>query len=263
MLVLAYDGTDFAGWQVQRDDRTVQGVVEGALAELLHRPVRVHGSGRTDAGVHALGQVCHFDDAPDWPERRIVGALHGRLPPDVRVRGVARVPDDFHARHSARRKTYLYQLHLADVPGGARDVQAALPPHRRRTFHPVSSRVDVDAMRAAAAHLRGRHDFTTFSKSMPAERGTVRTVHAVRVLRVPHGLRVFVTGEGFLYGMVRLLAGLLVEVGLGRVAAASVPERLAARDRRLACHALPPQGLFLWRVDYAEPGDARPFRLLS
>ncbi|MCB9897254.1 MAG: tRNA pseudouridine(38-40) synthase TruA [Planctomycetes bacterium] len=253
-LRLAYDGTDFAGWQMQLDRRTVQGVLQDALASLLAREVRVVGSGRTDAGVHALGQVCHLDDPPEWPLRRVVGALHGRLPPDVRVRGAALVASDFHAMHSARRKTYFYQLHLSDAPGGQADVLRSLPPHRRRTFHAVPARLDLAAMRSAAAHLVGIHDFTTFSKVMPAERGTVRRVHAVRVLRVPRGVRVFVTGEGFLYGMVRLLAGLLVDVGTGRVAAASVPGRLAAADRSLASHSLPARGLFLWSVDYGREG---------
>ncbi len=272
-LTLAYDGGAYAGWQVQPGQPTVQGEVERALQRILGAPVRVNGSGRTDAGVHALGQVAHFDDPRGLPLPRLLAALNALLPPDVRARDLALVDPGFHALHSARGKTYFYQLHLVPRAAGRRAALAALPPLRRRTFHAVPGGLDVVAMRRAAALLVGTRDFTALSKAMAPGRTTVKTVRSVRVLRVPDGLRLFATADGFLYGMMRLLAGLLVEVGRGRLAAAAVPELLAAADRSRAPPLLPAHGLFLWRVQYAtgdaprdgaapDRGDSGPARLL-
>jgi tRNA pseudouridine38-40 synthase len=257
-LRLAYDGTRYAGWQLQPGRATVQGEVEAALAQLLGRPVRVTGSGRTDAGVHALGQVAHFDDPRGLPAVRLAPALNAHLPRDVRVLAAAVVPDGFHARHGARDKTYVYQLHL---PGGRGSPPGRLdlPPQRRLAWHSAGGVLDLPAMRRAAALLVGTHDFTALSKRMDDGRGTRRHVSAVRVLRAPHGVRVFATADGFLYGMVRLLSGLLLEVGRGRRAAGDVPALLAAADRSRAPPALPAQALCLWRVRYGRPGDAGPF----
>jgi len=256
-LLLAYDGEAYSGWQVQPDRPTVQGRLQEALGELFGEPVLVQGASRTDAGVHALGQVAHFDDPRGLPPERLAAALNRRLPPDVRVRGAAVVAPDFHARHAARRKTYVYQLHLAGRAG-------LMPPHRRRSFHAVRAELDLAAMRAAAVQLVGVHDFTAVSRTMEPGRPTVRELAALRVLRIPQGLRVVAVGDGFLYGMVRMLAGLLVDVGRGRRAPASVAALLAARDRSRSPPSLPPQGLFLVRVRYATSGQDEPaFRLLS
>ena len=260
-LRLAYDGTRFAGWQVQPGLPTVQGELEAALARLCGAPVRVTGSGRTDAGVHALGQMAHFDDLRGLPLGRLVAGLQAWLPEDVRVLGAAEVAPDFHARHHARDKTYVYQLHLPEGRqplAGRRDV----PPHRRLTFHAAGQALDVPAMRRAAARLVGTHDFAALSKRMDDDRTTVRTLRAVRVLRVPHGLRLFATADGFLYGMVRLLAGLLLDVGRGRRAPDDVRALLASRDRSRAAPSLPAHALFLWRVRYGRPCDGAASRLI-
>ncbi len=249
-LLLAYDGGAYAGWQVQPDQPTVQGRVEAALAALLRQPVRISGSGRTDAGVHALGQVAHFDDMHGFPPGRLAAALNSLLPADIRVLRAMVVPPEFHALHSVVSKTYLYQLHLSPGTGGARAALASMPPHRRLTFHAVRGDLDLGAMRRAARFLCGTHDFTALSKAMVDGRGTVKTLTALRVLRVPGGVRVFATADGFLYGMVRLLSGLLVEVGRGRRAPEDVPALLAAADRSRAPALLPACGLFLWRVRY-------------
>jgi tRNA pseudouridine38-40 synthase len=254
-ITVAYDGGAYSGWQLQADAPTVQGRLEQALQQLLQSPVRVTGSGRTDAGVHALGQVAHFDDPSGTPLERLQGGINGLLPPDIRVRELRPVDPEFHAIYSARDKTYVYQFHLPGPGGGPRQRGAALSPMRRRTFHVVRSPLDVEAMRAAAAHLIGRHDFLTFSKAMAEGRPTVRRLDALRVLHVPHGLRIVATGEGFLYGMVRLLSGLLLDVGRGRVGPEQVPELLTALDRSLASPSLPAHGLILWRVRYGEPVD--------
>jgi len=251
-LRLAYDGTRFAGWQVQPGLPTVQGEVESALERLCGAPVRITGAGRTDAGVHALGQVAHFDDPRGVPVDRLARALNTLLPDDVRVLAAAAVPTDFHARHEARCKTYAYQIH---VPGGRGQPpgRAQLPCHRRLAWHAVPGALDLAAMRRAAACLTGTHDFTALSRRMDDGRTTVRTLHAVRVLRAPHGVRIVATGDGFLYGMMRLMAGLLVDVGSGRRAPADVPALLEARDRTRAPPSLPPQALCLLHVRYARP----------
>jgi tRNA pseudouridine38-40 synthase len=206
--------------------------------------------------------VAHFDDPSDGDPGRLLRRLQALLPGDVRVAALAVAPAGFHARHAALEKTYFYQLHLAAGGGGARAVQAAVPPHRRRTIHGVPDTLDLPAMRCAARALEGRRDFAALSKVMDPDRGTVRTLRRVRVLRVPGGLRVFATADGFLYGMARLLAGLLVEVGRGR----RVPEEVGPwLDRARRTHgppSLPAHALFLWQVRYAERADAAP-RLLS
>lgn len=249
-LLIAYDGEEFHGWQVQPDAVTVQGTLERALSGLLDREVQVKGAGRTDAGVHALGQVAHLPEPEGWPVERLRAALNARLPPAIRVLAARRVPAGFHALHSAVAKTYLYQLHRSTEAGGERAIVRSVPPHRRRVFHAVRGEIDLGAMRRGAALLRGRHDFTTLSKAMPPGRGTVKTLEALRILRIPSGLRVIVTGDGFLYGMVRLMVGLLVDVGCGRRSPESIPDLLAARDRSLAPASLPGGALFLWRVHY-------------
>lgn len=254
-MTVSYDGTDFSGWQVQPDRRTVQGCLEQALGRTLGAPVRVFGAGRTDAGVHALGQVAHFDAPGDLAPERLLAALNSRLPPDVRVRALAEASPGFHALRSARDKTYVYQLHLADVRGGPRAAAALLPPLRRRTFHAIPGHADVPAMRAAARLLVGRRDFTALSRAMESGRSPVKTVYAVRVLRIPHGLRVVATADGFLYGMMRLLCGLLVQVGAGLRRPQDVPVLLDAADRSRAPPSLPAHGLLLLRVRYGtEPG---------
>ena len=254
-LVLSYDGTDFAGWQVQPDRRTVQGDLEAALSRLWERPVRIQGAGRTDAGVHALAQVAHLDDPLGWPAERLAGALNASLAPDLRVRAVHEVADDFHALGDARRKTYVYQCRRVAVAGGRRAVEAAVPPLLRRTHLGVPADLDLGAMRRAAAALVGTHDFVAFSKAMPAGRGTVKRLEALRVLARGPSLALVASGEGFLYGMCRLLAGLLLEVGRGRLEPAAAAELLAARDRERVPASLPARGLLLARVDY--PGGRR------
>lgn len=259
-LVVGYDGTDFAGWQVQPGGaRTVQGELERAVESVTRAPVRVTGSGRTDAGVHAFAQNAHFDDPRGLEPTAWLGALNARLPPDVRVRAVSAAAPDFHALHSAVGKTYVYQLHLSDAPGGQGAVEASVPPWRRRGFCAVRASIDVDAMRRAARHLVGTHDFTALSKVMEEGRSTTKTLRAVRVLGVPRGLRLVVSGDGFLYGMVRLVAGLLVDVGAGRVHPDDVPARLASGRRDRRSPSMPARGLFLWRVAYPAPhGTWRP-----
>lgn len=239
-LVLRYDGAAYHGWQRQPGLATVQDVVEGAFERAAGERCVIHASGRTDAGVHALAQVAHVHTTTRVPTSHLAKAMNGWLPQDVVVTEATDAPPQFHARHHAKRKTYVYQLRFDRL----RD------PLYARTTHTLWHVPDLARMRDAAAVLVGRHDFRSFTTDANADADTVRTVFALRVLPWRHGVRVFATGNGFLMHMVRSLTGTLVAVGTGRLTADDVRRLLSARDRRLAPAAFPAHALFLWRVDY-------------
>lgn len=239
-LVLQYDGTEYHGWQRQAAVPTIQAVVEDTLATIVSEQRVVHASGRTDAGVHALGQVAHFDTRSRLPASTIVRAMNARLPPDIAVASAEYAAPNFHARYSAKRKTYCYQFHVAPYES----------PFFRRYFEHVFRAPKIERMRAAAAQLVGTHDFRSFAAEMSSVEDTVRTLFALRVFRLKSGIRVFASGSGFLMHMVRTLAGTLLKVGLEKLPVEVVGDILEARDRRRAPAAMPPHGLFLWRVDY-------------
>ena len=237
---LEYDGAAFAGWQRQASDRTVQGVLEDALARLLSAPTPVVGAGRTDAGVHALAAVASFRTAASLAPEVVLRALDALLPEDVGVLAVTKAPG-FHALRDARWKWYRYTW----LRSRTRRV------HERRTSWRLEGAFDLDAVTAAAARLRGRHDFACFQSSGSPRRSTVRTLAGVRVAADGPRVHLDLVGDGFLYGMVRAIAGTLAEVGRGARAAASVDALLAGRDRRRAGPAAPAHGLTLVRVGYA------------
>lgn len=238
---LEYDGEAFCGWQRQAADRTVQATLEEALSRLVGAPVAVVGAGRTDAGVHALATVASFSAATALDAATIARALDATLPEDVGVRGVSERPG-FHALRDARWKWYRYTW----LRSPTRRV------HERRTAWRVAVPLDVAAMRAAAAELRGRHDFAAFQSSGSPRRSTVRTLVGVRLLEDGARLALDLVGDGFLYGMVRAIAGTLSEVGRGARRADATAALLASRDRRLAGPAAPAHGLALVAVGYAD-----------
>jgi len=241
-LTLAYDGTDFAGWQLQPRDRTVQGELETALAEILGTPPRVHGSGRTDSGVHAMGQVAHFD----CPENRAnipwQKALNAIMPKDVRVLMAERVDGDFHVRYSAKGKLYEYVLWHN---------RAFCLPHRRRFVWDCGP-VDFEKMEAAAALLVGEHDFAAFQNVGTPVKSTVRTIRDIsrHAGITEHETAWRFTADGFLKQMVRNLMGCLVAVGRGKISMDEMQKILLSKDRSLAPATAPPQGLSLISVDY-------------
>jgi tRNA pseudouridine38-40 synthase len=239
---VAYDGTAFTGWQSQLGGRAVQDVIERRLAEIFGREVRVHGSGRTDAGVHARGQVFHFD--ADWPhgEAKLLAAFRTGLPPTIQVRSARRVSADFHARFAAMGKIYLYEI---------RHRCTGADPFEFPFCWAITHRLDVAAMRVAAAQLIGRHDFRSFSALKGEEReDNVRTLRRLEV--TARGLRLCITAEadGFLYKMVRSLVGALVAVGQGKLAPDDLAVMLRERRRTHRVKTAPPQGLFLVKVIY-------------
>ena len=248
-LTLEYEGTAYGGWQVQENAPTVQSEVERALAVMLKAPVRVTGSGRTDAGVHALGQAANFKTEARVPLSGFLHGLNALLPRDISVRRADEVPLDFDSRRSAKEKTYQYFLHVGDTPSAL----------ARRTSWRPPGRPDVLEMERAAGFLVGIHDFSAFRSAGCDATHAVRAVRQVWVKPRGDYVELGVTGNAFLRHMVRIVVGTLVEVGLGRRRPGSICELLEARDRRLAGPTAPPQGLFLTEVKYdVEPLETCP-----
>jgi tRNA pseudouridine38-40 synthase len=240
-LLLSYDGSDFNGWQTQPGFRTVQETLESAIAQLTGEPViRVNASGRTDAGVHAVGQVVNFYTAATHSPEVVLRAVNAHLPPDVIIREAADMPQSFDANRDAKRKLYRYVIHDGAVP----DV------FLRRYAHHTRHRLDDAAMKRAAVPLLGRHDFHSFETDWPNRMSSVRTVTRIAVNRLGDWIWLDVEADGFLYNMVRAIAGTLVNVGRGFWPESHVAEILNAEDRKEAGPTAPAHGLFLMRVSY-------------
>lgn len=239
-LVIEYDGTRFAGWQRQINGLSVQEVVEEALQELTGEAIRLHSSGRTDAGVHARGMVAHFRTARDLPLSAFRDGVNRHLPADVAVREAAESLPDFHARHSARGKWYRYTLCLSPVRS----------PLTARTAWQIRAPLDLEAMRRAASAFAGCHDFCAFRAANCNARKTVKEIFSVELLSEGNLLHLDVKGEGFLRTMVRVMAGTLVEIGLGKRPAGDIENLLRQGRRTEAGLTAPPQGLCLMEVWY-------------
>lgn len=240
-LTVAYDGTRFVGWQRQAEGDSIQGLLEDALARFEGAAVTVHGAGRTDAGVHALGQVASVRLTCSHDTATLTRALNAQLPEDLRVLAVEDADPDFHARFSATAKTYRYMI---------RNAPFAMPFERAYVWH-LPERLDLAAMQEAAAVLVGTHDFAAFQSVGTETPGSVRTILRSDVRQLEPTLVAYeVTGEGFLRYMVRALTGTLVEVGRGWREPASIGDLLAGGRRADAGATAPPHGLFLVSVDY-------------
>ena len=265
-LTVAYDGTDFFGWQVQPGTRTVQGALQEAIEQLTGERRTVVAAGRTDAGVHALGQTCHFRTHTPTPADRLGPALRPHLPPDVTAFAGRDVPPGFHSTRDAAGKTYRYVILNSREPDPlARRFAWRVRPDAKGVG------LDVDAMRTAAAHIEGTHDFACFQSAGSPRPDTVRTVRRLTLTRAPGWpawspvsgdepdgnaggpfLSIEVTGDGFLYNMVRAIAGTLAEVGQGKRPPGDLKTLIDSRDRTRAGPTAPPQGLYLVRVDYPD-----------
>lgn len=239
--IISYDGTNFAGFQIQPKQRTIQGEIERALAKMEKCPVRIYSSGRTDTGVHARGQTFHFESSLTIEKDQWKRALNTLLPDDIYVHSVEKVPQSFHARFDAVEKEYRYFIYTAKE----RDV------FKRNYAYHFPYRLDLTAILKGCCYLEGEHDFTTFSSAKATVKGSrVRTLTKVTCLQKEDKFEFIIRGNGFLYHMVRIIVGVLLDIGVGKLQPKDIPELLAAKDRRLASDTAPPEGLYLWEVFY-------------
>lgn len=239
-LVVAYDGTHYCGWQSQPNGVTVEGVLNQKLRELLKEDIQVIGASRTDSGVHALGNVAVFDSETTIPGEKLSYALNQRLPKDIVVQHSCQVADDFHPRHCDSRKTYEYQIYNAQFEN----------PLYSRYSHFVFIPLRIEAMQKAAEIIKGEHDFKSFCSSRGQQLTTVRTVYDLDVTREGSMVKIRVSGNGFLYNMVRIIVGTLIKVGLGVYPPEYVQEILDAKDRTKAGPKVPAKGLKLIGIEY-------------
>jgi tRNA pseudouridine38-40 synthase len=240
-LLIEYDGSPFVGWQMQAGGLSVQGVITEAVAAFTDERIAVHGAGRTDAGVHALGQVAHVDLTRDWRPDRVRDALNARLRPHpVAVLAVEKVPESFHARFSAKRRHYLYRV-------VSRRADLAL--ERNRAWR-VPRPLDAAAMHAAAQGLIGRHDFTTFRAAECQAKSPVKTLDRLDVEQAGDEVRIHASARSFLHHQVRSMVGSLIQVGEGKWSGDDLAAALAARSRAACGPVAPPEGLYLVSVDY-------------
>jgi len=249
LIKIEYDGTNFSGWQIQPKERTVQGEIEHVLKYIANEDVHIHGTSRTDSGVHALGQCATFEWNSNMPVEKLAEVMNRRFgaggegrqgaPGDIRIISAEVVPDDFHARYSCRGKTYRYVI---DKTGDIFRRTQALQ-------HPGSDKLDIEAMKEAATHIVGTHDFKCFETSGGTPRETtVRTVSALEICDDAESVIIEVTGDGFLYNMVRIIVGTLIEVGEGKRSAGSVRDVIESKDRSKAGFTAAPQGLYLKEI---------------
>lgn len=241
-ITIAYDGTNYSGWQVQPGKPTIQGEVERAIEKMTGRHIRIHHSGRTDAGVHAKGQVAHFDLKEPIDTGRFMNGLNAHLDYDIRIMKMEKVRPDFNARYDAVSKEYRYFIWNGD----------SVPPELRLYRLHERRKLDLKAMRAAAGQLVGKHDFAAFTANPQREiEGTVKTVTDITIKRTREGdVTICVVGEGFLYKMVRSIAGFLLRVGIGELQPEDAKRFLTAAERTNKVPTAKALGLFLWRVYY-------------
>ena len=244
-LVISYDGTRFCGWQMQNNGITVEEVVTSALRRLTGEDIKLIGASRTDAGVHALGNVAVFDTDSPIPGDKFCFALNSVLPEDVVVRDSCEVALDFHPRHCDSKKTYEYQI---------RNSRFKLATDRLYTHH-IHKKLDTEAMRKAAGYIVGEHDFTSFCSVGAQVESKVRTVYSLDILEAGDIVTLRICGNGFLYNMVRIIAGTLIEVGLGLRNASEMEGVILAKDRNAAGPTAPANGLTLVGIDFGTSGD--------
>lgn len=241
-LVVAYDGTGYCGFQVQNNGPTIEGELNRVLSELFGEEIRVIGASRTDSGVHAYCNVAVFDTTARMPAEKMVYAINQRLPEDIRVQYSCEVASDFHPRHTDTRKTYEYRIYNSNVQNPMKRHYALWNYHT----------LDVHKMQEAAAYLVGEHDFKSFCSADTQAESTVRTIFNLTVDKKDEEVVISVCGNGFLYNMVRIIAGTLLEVGKGKIEPDSMPEILKALDRQAAGPTAPAHGLTLVKYEFLD-----------
>lgn len=239
-ILIEYDGTRYSGWQRQINAVSIQQTVEEALEKITGEKIKITGSGRTDAGVHALGQVANFKIETRIPVEKLPYAINAQLPRDIVVKGATLADDDFHARFSAKSKTYEYKIYNSVHPSAL----------LRNYSYWCSGRPDVTAMAEAGKLFLGVHDFSAFMASGSPVKTTVREIHKITIQKCHNIITLEVCAGGFLYNMMRIMAGTLLDVGLGNTDADEITQIILSKDRNRAGKTLPPQGLCLMKVEY-------------
>lgn len=239
-LELGYDGSRYVGWQRQENGMSIQQAIEDAIEKLFHEKVRVMGSGRTDAGVHARGQVAAVELQHTIPVEQLMRALNANLPSDIRIYRAWEAAADFHPRFQAKRKTYAYRFIQAEV----------MPPEYRRYYTLIRGPLDSQKIKQALRSLEGEHDFAAFRSAGGMNLSTVRRIDKAVLLADGEGQRIEITGNGFLYNMVRIIAGTMFEIGRGKLEPEVVEQALRSKQREILGPTAPPQGLMLMRVEY-------------
>ena len=245
MLTVAYDGTNYSGWQIQPNNETIEGVLNTELSRLLNEDIKVIGASRTDAGVHAEGAICVFDTTSRIPAEKFSYALNRSMPRDIVIRKSQAVPNNFHPRKTETIKTYRYSIWNDGF---------ALPTNSLYTHH-IYGKLDIVAMKEAAELFVGEHDFKAFCAAGNQTESTVRTIYEMHVREDERKIDIYVTGNGFLYNMVRIIAGTLIDVGQGKIAVESITSIINSCDRNLAGGTAPAKGLCLMHYEFPEYPD--------
>jgi len=242
-MLIQYDGGRYKGWQrLGAGENTIQAKIEGVLSQLTGETIEIMGSSRTDAGVHALAQVANFKTRQNFTAAEVKNYLNAYLPQDICVIEVSAVSEHFHARYHAKDKTYVYKIWNREYQN---------PFMRKYSLH-VKKQLDINSIKKASTHFLGEHDFTAFSNAKANKKSMVRNIYSIGIEEENGFIQIRVTGDGFLYNMVRKIVGTLVAVGLGEVSADSIPQMIASKERRQAGHLADPGGLYLESVAYKQ-----------
>lgn len=241
-LTIEYDGKDFNGWQKQPNKLNIQGEIERAIQEITkEEKIELNASGRTDAGVHALGQVANFKTNSKMPVEKFPIAINTKVKKSIVIKNAEEVPERFHSRYNCKQKTYRYIINNSEYGSAI---------YRNQEYH-VPIKLDVEEMKKAVKFFEGEHDFKGFKASGTSSKNSVRKILKTKVeLHDDSRIYIELTGSGFLYNMVRIISGTLVDVGLGKIKAEDIPEIILSGDRQMAGKTLPPQGLYLLKVEY-------------
>ena len=240
-MIIKYEGTRYNGWQRQGNTKnTIQEKIETVLSQMAGEEIEIAGSGRTDAGAHAYGQVANFHMKKQMDEKEIQSFANKNLPDDIAILSVERVDDRFHSRLNAKRKTYVYRVWNSEVSSV----------FERRLMYTSTETLNINEMKKATEHFVGRHDFKSFCSNKRYKKSTEREIYSIQIQKVGDEVRITFCGNGFLYNMVRIMAGTIVQVGEGKIEQSAIPGMIQARDRAAAGVTLPPQGLILVQVEY-------------
>ncbi len=240
-LVIEYDGKDFNGWQKQPSKLNIQGEIERAIMEITKEDdIDLTASGRTDAGVHALGQVANFKTNSNIPVEKFPIAINTKVKKSIVIKSAEEVPERFHSRYNCKKKTYRYIINNSEYGSAI---------YRNQEYH-VPQKLDIEEMKKAIKFFEGEHDFKGFKASGTSSKNSVRKIYKTKIYEKDERIIIELTGSGFLYNMVRIISGTLVDVGLGKIKSDDIPNIILSGDRKKAGKTLPPQGLYLLKVEY-------------